>query len=74
MQNQRAVEEPVMALLLSRRVGESIIIDSPNGRIVVTVTDVHNGVTPRAVIGVEAPKDVPIDRLERHEQKQREQP
>ena len=45
-------------LVLSRRVGEQLVI---NGDIVVTVTRVNNG---RVRIGIDAPQDVDIKRGE----------
>jgi carbon storage regulator len=52
-------------LVLSRRTGESIIID---GRIVVTVTEIRGD---KVRIGVTAPADVRIDRREIHELRQK---
>lgn len=51
-------------LVVSRRTGESIIID---GRIVVTVTEIRGG---KVRIGVTAPADIRIDREEIHELRQ----
>lgn len=45
-------------LVLSRRLGEKIII---NGDIVVTVVDIDRG---KIRLGIEAPRDVPIFRKE----------
>jgi carbon storage regulator len=50
-------------LVLTRRVGEEIIID---GRIRVTVTQI---VGDKVRIGVEAPRDVVVDRSEVHERR-----
>ncbi len=48
-------------LVLSRKKGESIVIDE---RIVVTVVDLRNG---KVRLGVEAPKEVPVHRKELHD-------
>lgn len=54
-------------LILKRRAGEKIVID---GNIIVTFCGcLGDG---RAKVGVEAPKDVQVDRLEVHERKQQE--
>lgn len=45
-------------LVLSRRVGEEIVID---GRIRVTISSIKGD---RVRIGIEAPPDVPVHRLE----------
>jgi len=50
-------------LVLSRKPGESIVID---GRIVVKVLDIGRG---RVQVGIEAPREVPVERseLRRHQ-------
>jgi carbon storage regulator len=50
-------------LVLSRKVGEEIIID---GNIRVTVVSVQGD---RVRLGIEAPKTIPVDRLEIHERR-----
>jgi carbon storage regulator len=50
-------------LVLSRRLGESIVI---GGEIYVTVVSVKGG---QVRLGVTAPGDVPVDRLEVHERR-----
>lgn len=52
-------------LILSRRLFERIIIDN---RIVLTVTKIDGD---RVSIGIDAPRDVPVDREEIHQAKQR---
>ncbi len=54
-------------LVLSRAIGESIIID--NGRIKVTVNEYRDGLVR---LGFEADPSIVIDRLEVHEAKQRD--
>lgn len=49
-------------LVLSRKVGERIVID---GQIVLTVLDVRGG---RMKLGIQAPGDVPIHRQEVYDQ------
>lgn len=53
-------------LVLSRHRDESIII---NGNIKVTVTDIRGD---KVRLGIDAPKDVTVNRLEVHEAIQRE--
>lgn len=53
-----------MALILSRRVGQSIVID---GRITITVTRTLAG---EATLAIEAPKEIRVDRKEIHERRQ----
>lgn len=53
-------------LVLSRKPGESIVID---GRVVVTIVEVRAG---KVRIGVEAPEEVSVDRFEVHEAKKEE--
>lgn len=48
-------------LVLSRKKNQSIVID---GRIVVTVVDVRGG---RVRLGIQAPAEIPVHRLEVHE-------
>jgi carbon storage regulator len=50
-------------LVLSRRVGEEIVIDS-NIRVVIVAVQGN-----KVRIGVEAPPNVPVDRLEIHERR-----
>lgn len=45
-------------LVLSRRVGESIVIDD---RITVTIVDIRGD---KVRVGIEAPRDVPVHRKE----------
>jgi len=52
-------------LLLTRKIGESIIID---GGITITVTDIKGG---QIKIGVDAPKEVKVYREEIHEKMKR---
>ncbi len=53
-------------LVLTRGIGESIMID---GRTKVTINEIRDG---RIRLGIEAPDDVIVDRLEIHEAKQRD--
>lgn len=48
----------VPGLVLTRRVGESVVIGED---IVITVTELSNG---RVKLHFDAPRDVPVDRLE----------
>lgn len=50
-------------LVLSRRIGEEIIID---GRITVTIVEVKGD---KVLVGISAPKEVRVDRREVHEQR-----
>lgn len=50
-------------LVLSRKPGEAIVID---GKVVVTVVEVRGG---KVRLGVEAPKEVSVDRAEVHKAK-----
>jgi len=50
-------------LVLTRRLGESIVI---NGNIRLSVQDVKGD---RVRLGVEAPRDIPVDRKEVHERR-----
>ena len=50
-------------LVLTRRLGETIVID---GNIQVTVVAVQG---ERIRVGITAPKDVPVDRLEVHQRR-----
>ena len=52
-------------LILTRKVGESIVID---GRIVVTITRLDGDVVK---VGIDAPADVPVHRREVYEEIQR---
>ena len=54
-----------MMLVLSRKRNEQIVID--DGRIVVSVVEIHGD---KVRLGVEAPKDVEVDRREVYESKQ----
>jgi carbon storage regulator len=54
-------------LVLTRNIGETIII---NGDIEVTVTEIQGG---QVKVGIEAPKDVIINREEIHNKVQAEQ-
>lgn len=54
-------------LVLSRRVGESIVI---NGNIVITLINTSG---QRSRLGIEAPDDVTVNRGEIHEKIKREQ-
>ena len=56
-----------MGLVLTRKVGESVVID---GTIIITV--LRSGES-KVRLDIVAPKQVPVDRLEVHEAKQREQ-
>ncbi len=53
-------------LVLSRAVGESIMID---GYIKVTINEYRDGLVR---LGIDAPKEIVVDRLEVHESKQRD--
>ena len=53
-------------LVLGRKRGESIIINSD---ITITVIDIRGD---KIRIGIQAPENVPVDRLEVHEAKKRE--
>jgi carbon storage regulator len=53
-------------LILTRRIGETIVI---NGNIRVTVLGVKGA---QVRVGIEAPADMPVDREEIHERKQQE--
>jgi len=50
-------------LILSRKVGESLIID---GNIEIKILNINNG---NVKVGVRAPKNVVVDRQEIHERK-----
>lgn len=52
-------------LCLSRKVGESVVIDD---KTMVTVVEVRSG---KVRLGFTAPREVPIDRLEIHKDKGR---
>lgn len=52
-------------LILSRKIGESIVID---GRITVKIVRVEGDIVK---VGIEAPKDVPVHRQEVYEEIQR---
>jgi len=55
-------------LVLSRKLGEKIVID---GNIFVTIVDVERG---KVRLGIDAPRDVQVDRQEIHEARQANQP
>lgn len=55
-------------LVLSRRVGEKIILN--NGQVSITVVRINGG---KVRLGVTAPADVPIDREEVYERKQKKE-
>jgi carbon storage regulator len=61
------IQEEIM-LVLTRRVGETIVID---GRIRVIVSEVRGD---KVRIGIEAPSDVRIDRQEVHERRMAGEP
>lgn len=57
-------------LALTRRIGESVILTLPDGRRVeVTITDKSAG---QVRLGIEAPKDVRIDRDEVFQRREKE--
>ena len=56
-------------LVLTRRVGEQLVIGEGPNRIVVTVCEIRDG---KVRIGTEAPDGTPVDRLEVWEAKERE--
>lgn len=56
-------------LVLSRKKGERIVIA---GNIVITVLDIRGGEKCR--LGVEAPREISVDRQEVFEEKRRENP
>lgn len=53
-------------LVLSRKIGEKIIIETPAGRVVVQVSQIVGGKSQsrRVKLGFEAPKSIPILRGE----------
>lgn len=53
-------------LVLEREVGESIVID---GRITITLVAVRRGFPQKVELGIEAPRDMRVDRLEIHERR-----
>lgn len=53
-------------LVLARKAGECVVIA---GCVHVTVLEIRNGVVK---LGIRAPKEITVDRLELHEAKQRE--
>lgn len=58
----RAQEEADVALLLQRKEDESLVMTLPDGReVVVTVVRVEAG---KVRLGISAPRDVRVDRLE----------
>lgn len=50
-------------LCLSRKLNESIVV---NGNVVITIVSIDRG---KIRLGFDAPRDVPIDRLEIHQDK-----
>ncbi len=50
-------------LVFTRRVGESFVIDSPEGLITIKVISLNHA----ARIGIDAPREVRVDRMEVHE-------
>lgn len=48
-------------LVLSRKLGEKIMIGEGDGQVVITVVDIDRG---KIRLGIEAPRDVPIYRQE----------
>lgn len=59
-----------MALILTRRPGETIVVKTPSGEIVEFTVVGTNG--PQARLAIDAPKHTSIDRREIYERKQRE--
>ncbi|EDM46255.1 carbon storage regulator [Marinobacter algicola] len=59
-----------MALILTRRPGETIIIETPSGEVVEVTVVGTNG--PQVRMGISAPKHTTIDREEIYRRKQRE--
>jgi carbon storage regulator len=54
-------------LALSRRPGQSIVIETPRGEYIeITLTGIHNN---SARMSIDAPRDVTIDRKEIYKQK-----
>ena len=53
-------------LVVSRRLGEEIVIQTPVGNVVVCVTEIRGG---KVRLGVTAPKVIPVDRREVYESK-----
>jgi carbon storage regulator len=51
-------EEGIVMLVLSRKIGQSIVIDDD---IVITVLDAGNG---RVALGIQAPRERPVHRME----------
>lgn len=55
-------------LTLTRRWGEKIVIGTGPDAVTVTIVGIERG---KVRLGIEAPKDVPVDRLEVREEKER---
>jgi carbon storage regulator len=59
-----------MALILTRRPGETIVVKTPSGEIVEFTVVGTSG--PQVRLAIDAPKHTSIDRREIYERKQRE--
>lgn len=56
-----------MMLMLTRKQGEKIVVGMA-GEVLVTIVEIRGD---RVRVGVEAPKDIPVDRLEVYQAKRR---
>jgi carbon storage regulator CsrA len=63
----KKTERSTKMLVLSRRVGESIMIDN---RIKVTINEIRDGTVIR--LGIEADRSIVVDRFEVYQDKQRD--
>ena len=59
-----------MALILTRRLGETIVVQTPSGEVVEFTVVGLNGLQVR--LAIDAPKHTSIDRREIYQRKQRE--
>lgn len=57
-------------LVLTRKVGERIVIDK--GSIVITIVEFKSGINRAVKIGIDAPKEIEVDRSEVYLAKTRE--
>ena len=55
-------------LILTRRVGEEILIDNPSGQIRIMVTKIDGD---RVKVGIDAPRDIRVNRKEVAERENR---
>jgi|LakMenEpi03Aug12_release.lakeMendotaPanAssembly.Ray.scaffolds.fasta_scaffold781769_2 carbon storage regulator len=56
-------------LILTRRVGEEILIDNPSGQIKIMVTKIDGD---RVKVGIDAPRDIRVNRKEVVERENRD--